>query len=77
MLGIKIQFWHQQFEADDFCRFSRHAFQTTELVVMYLCSEVNFGLRRSCTVARQPEFWLSGGFVQTRRKSHRKVTAYI
>ena len=35
---LKIQFWYQQFEFDDLCSFSSHAFQTKEFIaskVMY------------------------------------------
>ena len=49
----------------------------TEFIVVYLSSEESFGLRRSCTEVRRPEFWLGEGFDQTRRKSQRKVTSFL
>ena len=64
----------------DRCCIHRHIFQTQECIVMYLCSEGSFGLRRSCTEVQRPTFWLCRGFIQTReshRKSHRKMTTHI
>ena len=75
--GFKVQFWYQQIEIDDLCSFASLNFQTTEFIVMYLSFEEGFELRRSCTEVRRPEFWLREDFVQTRRKSNRKVYIHL
>ena len=58
-------------------QFFKACFPMTEFIVMYVCSKGSFGLQRFCIEVRRPEVWLSEGFIQTRRKSLRKMIACI